>query len=156
MLPYIHHPKAAELAIKHKKHFCTTSYTSDGLKALNEKAKEAGVIMLNECGVDPGTDHMSANKVFDEVHAKGGKIASFLSYAGGLPAPDNNNNPLGYKFSWAPRGVLLASKYIQLSLSSPYIFIVILKHTPLVVVHSFFSIDVRISWKKHCQVLEGR
>jgi len=65
---------------------------------------------MNECGVDPGTDHMSAMRVMDKVHAEGGKITSFKSFCGGLPAPQDNNNPLGYKFSWAPRGVLLASK----------------------------------------------
>eukprot|EP01128_Nolandella_sp_AFSM9_P001089 TRINITY_DN11204_c0_g1_i1.p1 TRINITY_DN11204_c0_g1~~TRINITY_DN11204_c0_g1_i1.p1 ORF type:complete len:459 (-),score=142.75 TRINITY_DN11204_c0_g1_i1:205-1581(-) len=110
MLPYIHHPTLAKLAIKYKKHFCTTSYVSDGMKALEEEGKKAGIIMLNECGVDPGTDHMSAFRVFDQIHEKGGKVASFLSYCGGLPAAEDNNNPLGYKFSWAPRGVLLASK----------------------------------------------
>jgi len=68
------------------------------------------VIMLNECGVDPGLDHMSAKKIIDEVHSKGGKIVKFTSYCGGLPAPDANDNPFGYKLSWSPRGVLLASR----------------------------------------------
>jgi len=110
MLPYLLHAKVASLALKHSKHFLTTSYVSDAMRALEPLAKEKGVVMINECGVDPGTDHMSAMRVFDQVHGKGGKIVSFLSYCGGLPAPDAKPNPLGYKFSWAPRGVLLASR----------------------------------------------
>lgn len=110
LLPYLFHPKAAEYALKYGKHFMTSSYVSDAMKELGPRAEEKGVVFLNECGVDPGTDHMSAMKVIDEVRAKGGKITSFTSYCGGLPAPKDNNNPLGYKFSWAPRGVLLASK----------------------------------------------
>jgi saccharopine dehydrogenase (NADP+, L-glutamate forming) len=63
---------------------------------------------MNEIGLDPGIDHLYAVKTIDEVHAKGGKILSFVSYCGGLPAPEASNNPLGYKFSWSSRGVLLA------------------------------------------------
>ena len=63
---------------------------------------------MNEIGLDPGIDHLYAIKTIDEVHSKGGKILSFLSYCGGLPAPEASNNPLGYKFSWSARGVLLA------------------------------------------------
>jgi len=65
---------------------------------------------MSDSGVDPGTDHMSAMRVIDGVHSNGGKIVSFKSVCGALPAPDSNDNPFGYKFSWAPRGVLLASK----------------------------------------------
>jgi saccharopine dehydrogenase (NADP+, L-glutamate forming)/spermidine synthase len=68
------------------------------------------VVILNESGVDPGIDHMSAMRIIDDVKQKGGKVVSFMSYCGGLPAPENNTNPLGYKFSWAPKGVLLAGK----------------------------------------------
>lgn len=110
LVPYIYHVQVAKVAIKYGKHFCTTSYVSDGMRALEAEAKSKGVIMLNECGVDPGLDHMSAKMVIDETHSKGGKITSFTSYCGGLPAPDANNNPFGYKLSWSPRGVLLASK----------------------------------------------
>jgi len=76
---------------------------------MDAEFKEAGIISLNEIGVDPGLDHMSAVKIIDEVHAAGGKIESFTSYCGGLPCPDDNDNPFGYKFSWSPRGVLLAA-----------------------------------------------
>ncbi len=110
LLPYTFHVKAAKVAIKHKTHFCTTSYISDEMKALEENAKKAGVLILNECGVDPGIDHMSAMKIIDEVHNNDGKIISFTSFTGGLPAPDANNNPYGYKLSWSPRGVLLAGR----------------------------------------------
>eukprot|EP01121_Diplochlamys_sp_Union-15-3_P003480 TRINITY_DN1336_c0_g1_i1.p1 TRINITY_DN1336_c0_g1~~TRINITY_DN1336_c0_g1_i1.p1 ORF type:complete len:451 (+),score=82.59 TRINITY_DN1336_c0_g1_i1:104-1456(+) len=110
MLPYVYHVQVAKLAVKHKKHFFTTSYVSDAMKALEKDALDAGIVMINECGVDPGTDHMSAMRVINEVRKNGGHIVSFTSYCGGLPKPSDNNNPFGYKFSWAPRGVLLASK----------------------------------------------
>lgn len=110
LLPYTFHVKAAKVAIRHKKHFCTTSYISPEMQALDDDAKSAGVLMLNECGVDPGIDHMSAMKIIDKIHNEGGKIVSFTSFTGGLPAPDANNNPFGYKLSWSPRGVLLAGR----------------------------------------------
>ena len=110
LLPPMYHPKAAKIAIKHKKPFSTTSYISEEMKALNEQAKKAGILLLNECGVDPGIDHMSAMKIIDHVHNNNGKIVSFTSFTGGLPAPDSNNNPYGYKVSWTPRGVLLAGR----------------------------------------------
>lgn len=110
MLPFIYHPKVAALCVKHGKHMVTTSYVKESMQALDGPAKEAGVILLNEIGVDPGIDHMSAMKVIHEVEHKGGRIASFMSWTGGLPAPEANDNPFGYKFSWSPRGVLLASR----------------------------------------------
>jgi saccharopine dehydrogenase-like NADP-dependent oxidoreductase len=110
LLPYKYHTKVAELCIKHRKQMITTSYVSDEMKALDEKAKNAGILILNECGLDPGIDHMSAMRVIHDVEEKGGKVVSFRSTTGALPAHEANNNPFGYKFSWAPRGVLLASK----------------------------------------------
>jgi saccharopine dehydrogenase (NADP+, L-glutamate forming) len=110
LLPYTFHVKAAKVAIKHKKTFCTTSYISDEMQALEVEAKKAGVLLLNECGVDPGIDHMSAMQIIDRVHNNNGKITSFTSFTGGLPAPDANDNPYGYKLSWSPRGVLLAGR----------------------------------------------
>lgn len=109
LLPWIYHVPAAKLALKKKKHFCTASYVSEDMQALDDDVKKAGLFFLNECGVDPGLDHMSAMRIIDQVKAKGGKIISFKSICGGLPAPDYNDNPLGYKLSWSPRGVLLAS-----------------------------------------------
>lgn len=75
---------------------------------LDAQAKEAGITVMNEIGLDPGIDHLSAVLTIDEVHKAGGKVLSFLSYCGGLPAPEDSDNPLGYKFSWSSRGVLLA------------------------------------------------
>jgi saccharopine dehydrogenase-like NADP-dependent oxidoreductase len=110
LLPYTFHVKAAKIALKYRKPFCTTSYISDEMKGLDEEARDAGVLILNECGVDPGIDHMSAMQIIDNVHNQGGKITSFTSFTGGLPAPDANDNPFGYKLSWSPRGVLLAGR----------------------------------------------
>lgn len=80
------------------------------MMALDQEAKDAGITVFNEIGLDPGLDHLYAVKTIDEVHKAGGKINAFLSYCGGLPAPEASDNPLGYKFSWSPRGVLLAAR----------------------------------------------
>ncbi|RLC99763.1 MAG: saccharopine dehydrogenase [Chloroflexi bacterium] len=110
LLPYIYHVQIAEQCIRHHKHLVTTSYVSDEMRALDAEAKKAGVILLNEIGLDPGIDHMSAMRIINRVHEGGGEIESFRSYCGGLPAPEDNDNPLGYKFSWSPRGVVLAGR----------------------------------------------
>ncbi|KAI5858834.1 Apo Saccharopine reductase [Tricharina praecox] len=108
LIPYTHHATVIKSAIRSKKHVVTTSYVSPAMEELDAEAKAAGITVLNEIGLDPGIDHLYAVKMIDEVHAKGGKLLSFLSYCGGLPAPENSGNPLGYKFSWSSRGVLLA------------------------------------------------
>jgi saccharopine dehydrogenase-like NADP-dependent oxidoreductase len=110
MLPYVYHPLVAALCVKHMKHMVTTSYVKESMLALDGAARDAGVLILNEIGVDPGIDHMAAMKIIHDVEGKGGKIASFVSWVGGLPAPEASDNPLGYKFSWSPKGVLLAGK----------------------------------------------
>ncbi len=110
LLPYEYHFKIAKLCLKYKKHLVTTSYVSEEMKTLDKEAKKIGVLFLNECGLDPGIDHMSAMRIIHEVEKKGGIIKSFKSSTGALPALEVNNNPFGYKFSWASRGVLLASK----------------------------------------------
>jgi len=110
LLPYTYHVKVANLCIKYKIPMVTTSYVSEEMKALDNKAKDAGILVLNECGLDPGIDHMSAMRVIHDVGEKGGKVISFKSSTGALPSHEANTNPFGYKFSWAPRGVLLASK----------------------------------------------
>lgn len=110
MLPYIHHLQVAQACLRHRRHLVTTSYVKDEMRALDGAAREAGVIFLNEIGLDPGIDHMSAMRVIDRVHAGGGQVVAFRSYCGGLPAPEANTNPFGYKFSWSPRGVLLAGR----------------------------------------------
>lgn len=110
LLPYIYHVAVAEFCIKHTKHLVTTSYVSTEMRALDGKAKTAGVMLLNECGLDPGIDHMSAMKIIHDVEKRGGNVVSFRSSTGALPAHEANTNPFGYKFSWSPRGVLLASR----------------------------------------------
>ena len=126
LIPYTYHADIIKAAIKGKTHVVTTSYVSPSMVELDEEAKKAGIVVMNEIGLDPGIDHLYAIKTIDEVHAKGGKvpptfsvcrgnlgshnpqIKQFLSYCGGLPAPECSGNPLGYKFSWSSRGVLLA------------------------------------------------
>jgi saccharopine dehydrogenase-like NADP-dependent oxidoreductase len=110
LLPYTFHVKVAEMCIKHRKHLITTSYVSDAMRALDKKAKNAGILILNECGLDPGIDHMSAMRIIHTIETNGGKVVSFRSTTGALPSHQNNTNPFGYKFSWSPRGVLLASR----------------------------------------------
>ncbi|KAM0466834.1 hypothetical protein ACHAPV_000343 [Trichoderma viride] len=108
LIPYTFHATVIESAIRQKKNVVTTSYVSPAMMELDQKAKDAGITVMNEIGLDPGIDHLYAVKTIDEVHQAGGKILSFLSYCGGLPAPEASDNPLGYKFSWSSRGVLLA------------------------------------------------
>ncbi|KAK6610444.1 saccharopine dehydrogenase [Botrytis cinerea] len=108
LIPYTFHATVIKSAIRNKKNVVTTSYVSPAMLELDEEAKNAGITVMNEIGLDPGIDHLYAVKTIEEVHKAGGKITSFLSYCGGLPAPENSDNPLGYKFSWSSRGVLLA------------------------------------------------
>ena len=110
LLPYVYHPVVAGLCVKHAKQMVTTSYVKDAMTELDGDAKQAGVVLLNEIGVDPGIDHMSAMRVIHRIHDRGGKLVSFRSNTGGLPAPEANDNPMGYKFSWAPRGVVMAGR----------------------------------------------
>ena len=110
LLPAPLHPVVAELCVRHRKHMVTTSYVSPKMRAMDGPAREAGVTLLNEIGLDPGIDHMSAMRVIHDVRRRGGKVVSFRSYCGGLPAPEANDNPWGYKFSWSPRGVCTAGK----------------------------------------------
>ncbi|KAJ3500665.1 hypothetical protein NM208_g17093 [Fusarium decemcellulare] len=108
LIPYTFHAAVIKSAIRNKKHVVTTSYVSPAMMELDAEAKAAGITVMNEIGLDPGIDHLYAIKTINEVHQAGGKILSFESYCGGLPAAENSDNPLGYKFSWSSRGVLLA------------------------------------------------
>jgi saccharopine dehydrogenase-like NADP-dependent oxidoreductase len=120
LLPWIYHPAVARHCVKHGVHMVTTSYVKEPMAQLDAAARAAGVILLNEMGVDPGIDHMTAMRVIHRVKREGGEITGFMSWCGGLPAPEAGpaeaqpggagSNPLGYKFSWSPRGVLLAGK----------------------------------------------
>ncbi len=110
LLPAPFHPSVARACIAHKVPMVTTSYVGDEMRELDQAAHDAGIILLNEIGADPGIDHMSAMRVIHDVRSRGGRIVSFKSYCGGLPAPEANTNPWGYKFSWSPRGVCTAGK----------------------------------------------
>jgi len=110
LLPYKYHSDVAVVCLRHGKSLITTSYVQPGILALNEEAKKAGVLFLNEIGLDPGIDHMSAMRIIDHIHDKGGKVEEFYSLCGALPAPEAADNPLRYKFSWSPKGVVLASR----------------------------------------------
>jgi saccharopine dehydrogenase (NADP+, L-glutamate forming) len=109
LLPYTHHVTVAKKCIQFKKNMLTTSYVSGEMKALNEQAKAANIIIINEIGVDPGFDHMTAMEIIDRVHDEGGKVDEFYSLCGALCAPEASNNPFRYKFSWSPKGVVMAS-----------------------------------------------
>jgi len=110
LLPYTFHVGVAKVAIAHRVPLITTSYVSAEMRALDPAAAEAGVLVLNEIGLDPGLDHMSAMRVIQELRDEGSTLTSFKSCCGGLPAPEANTNPWGYKFSWSPRGVLAAGR----------------------------------------------
>ena len=109
-LPYRHHVLVAKTCIRHRKPLVTTSYVQPEMQALDNDAKKVGVILLNEIGLDPGIDHMTAMKIIDHIHSKNGKVEEFYSLCGALPAPEYANNPMKYKFSWSPKGVVLASR----------------------------------------------
>lgn len=118
LLPYAHHPMVAKKCIAHKKNMVTTSYVKPEMKALDKEAKDAGIIILNEIGVDPGIDHMSAMRVIDHIHEDGGEVEEFYSVTGALVAPETaDDNPFRYKFSWSPKGVVMAgnndAKYLM-------------------------------------------
>lgn len=110
LLPADLHPKAARACLERRVPLVTTSYVSPEIRALDSQAQDQGVLILCECGLDPGIDHMLAMETLRRVEREGGEVLSFLSACGGLPAPENKNNPWCYKVSWSPRGVLLAAR----------------------------------------------
>ncbi|NNE31606.1 MAG: saccharopine dehydrogenase [Winogradskyella sp.] len=110
MLPARFHIEAAKDCIAYKKHMVTASYVSDEMQALDEEATSNGLVFMNEIGVDPGIDHMSAMKVIDSIRDKGGKMILFESFTGGLVAPESDTNLWNYKFTWNPRNVVVAGQ----------------------------------------------
>ncbi len=112
MLPARFHRLVAEKCVEYGKHMITASYVSQEVKALHEEATNKGLLLLNEIGVDPGIDHMSAMKVIDSIKAKGGELVAFKSSTGGLVAPEYDNNPWNYKFTWNPRNVVVAGQSV--------------------------------------------
>lgn len=118
MLPAHLHIEVAKDCIFYKKSMITASYISEEMKSLDSQAKENQIVLMNEIGLDPGIDHMSAMKIMDEIKSKGGKIILFESFCGGLVAPESDTNLWNYKFTWNPRNVVLAgqggaAKFIQ-------------------------------------------
>uniref|UniRef100_A0A3B4UTL5 Alpha-aminoadipic semialdehyde synthase, mitochondrial n=1 Tax=Seriola dumerili TaxID=41447 RepID=A0A3B4UTL5_SERDU len=107
MLPYSFHPLIAKHCIKRKVNMVTASYLSPAMKELQSSAEEAGITIVNEMGLDPGIDHMLAMECIDQAKADGCTVESYSSFCGGLPSPECSDNPLRYKFSWSPYGVLL-------------------------------------------------
>jgi saccharopine dehydrogenase-like NADP-dependent oxidoreductase len=118
MLPAHLHIEVAKDCIFYKKNMITASYISEEMKSLDFQAKENQIVLMNEIGLDPGIDHMSAMKIMDDIKSKGGKIILFESFCGGLVAPESDTNLWNYKFTWNPRNVVLAgqggaAKFIQ-------------------------------------------
>lgn len=110
MLPASMHIEVAKDCVELEKHLTTASYISEEMKALSDAAKAKNITLLNETGLDPGIDHLSAMKLIDEIKEDGGKIEHFESFTGGLVAPESDDNPWHYKFTWNPRNVVLASQ----------------------------------------------
>jgi saccharopine dehydrogenase-like NADP-dependent oxidoreductase len=118
LIPAHLHPLVAKICLAEGKHLLTASYVSAEMKSFHEEAKNKGLLFLNECGLDPGIDHMSAMQVIDGIKSEGGVLTSFESFTGGLIAPETDpENPWRYKFTWNPRNVVMAgqstAKYLQ-------------------------------------------
>ena len=118
MLPARFHKLVAQSCVKFSKNLLTASYETLELRAFEKEVQEKGLFFLNECGLDPGIDHMSAMKIIDQIKEAGHEMLCFESFTGGLVAPESDNNPWNYKFSWNPRNVVLAgqggpAKFIQ-------------------------------------------
>jgi len=118
MLPAAMHYDVVKDCVDMKKNVLTPSYVSEPIKKLHETALKNGVAIINELGVDPGIDHMSAKRILDHIHSVGGEMVIFESFTGGLVAPESDNNPWNYKFTWNPRNVVIAgqggaAKFIQ-------------------------------------------
>ncbi len=110
LLPPALHILAAKDCLKYGKNLVTASYISPEIAALNDECVSKGLLFLNECGLDPGIDHMSAMQIIHALQQKGAQLTAFRSYTGGLVAPESNDNPWGYKFTWNPRNVILAGQ----------------------------------------------
>lgn len=118
MLPASLHIEVAKDCVTFGKHMVTASYISPAMQALNDEVVAKGLVFMNEIGLDPGIDHMSAMQIIDQIRAKGGKMLLFESFTGGLIAPESDTNSWNYKFTWNPRNVVLAgqggaAKFIQ-------------------------------------------
>ena len=116
MPPHLHILLAHE-CLEHKKNLITSSYISDEMRSMDAAVKEAGLMFMCEMGLDPGIDHMTASKIINSIHKVAGRITAFRSYCGGLIAPESDNNPWHYKFSWNPKNIITAgfggAKYLH-------------------------------------------
>ena len=108
LVPPPFHPAVARICLDEGKNLVTTSYIGEPMKSLDAEARDKGLLLLNEIGLDPGIDHMSAMRVIHHVEAEGGKVVNFFSACGALPAPEAADNPFSYKFAWSPIGVVRA------------------------------------------------
>jgi len=117
LMPPDMHIHLAKDCLKHKKNLITSSYISDEMRAMDKSVKDAGLMFMCEMGLDPGIDHMTANKIIHSIQRVAGSITSFKSYCGGLVAPECDNNPWHYKFSWNPKNIITAgvggAKYLS-------------------------------------------
>jgi saccharopine dehydrogenase-like NADP-dependent oxidoreductase len=147
MLPPRLHIKIAEDCIHYKKHLVTASYISDEIAALDGEAKKNGLVFMNEIGLDPGIDHMSAMEIIDRIRDEGGKMLLFESFTGGLVAPANDTNLWNYKFTWNPRNVVLAgqggaAKFIQEGTYKYIPYQKLFRRTELVDIDGYGSFEV--------------
>ncbi len=110
LLPPDLHPLVGKACLACNAHLITASYESPAMREMANEIEEKGLVFMNECGLDPGIDHMSAMEIIDDIHSKGGIISKFHSYCGGLVADEDDDNPFKYKISWNPRNVVLAGK----------------------------------------------
>jgi len=118
LIPAHLHPLVAKICLSEGKHLLTASYVSDEMKSFHHEAQSKGLLFMNESGLDPGIDHMSAMQVIDKIKSRGGRLTSFESFTGGLIAPETEpENPWRYKFTWNPRNVVMAgqgtAKFLQ-------------------------------------------
>ena len=146
MLPAFMHMDVLKDCLRLKKHVITPSYVPDALWSMDAEFKNAGLVVLNEMGLDPGIDHMSAMRILDRIRTEGGQMEVFESYCGGLVAPESDNNSWGYKFSWNPRNVILAgqggsAKYIDQGMTKYIPYNKLFQRTVLVKVPGFGAFD---------------
>ena len=147
MLPARLHMILANSCLKLKKNLITASYVSDEMKGINTGVKDRNLIFLNEMGLDPGIDHMSAKKVIDKLKENSCSIYSFKSYTGGLIAPESDNNSWNYKFTWNPRNVVLAgqgspAKYIENKKYKYLPYNRLFENTERINIHEYGGFDV--------------
>jgi len=147
MLPANLHIEVAKTCLAYKKHLLTASYVSEEIQKLDDAVKKAGIIFMNELGLDPGIDHMSAMKIIDRLKDEGNEIILFESFCGGLVAPKNDDNLWNYKFTWNPRNVVIAgqggaAKFLQEGLYKYIPYHKLFRRTEFINVEGFGRFEV--------------